>query len=168
MSNSISSAPQILKTCQAPWQIGYIDRTRKSTYAWLFRSRSLIFMFHKIFVSLLFKFFFRVIAPFRRRGPLLSSVLLVLKCLSRVALDALKSSNFFIHCRKLHAQKNKNYKALRNPFYFRGGWRQVHWRTFQNKIKTRGYHFRSIQKNRKSYRVTKVIVQGLQQCHSRS
>ena len=47
---------------------------------------------------------------------MLSPVLLVLKCLSRVALDALKSSNFFIDCRKLHAQKNENYKALRNPF----------------------------------------------------
>ena len=103
--------------------------------------------------------FFRVIAPFRRRWPLLSSVLLVLKCRWRVALNALKVRIHWLS--KTHGQKNRNYKALRNPFSsgpdggkFAG--------SLYKKIKTKGYHFRSIRKNCKSFRVTKVIVHGLQ------
>ena len=66
VSNSRSPSPQILKTCQAPWQIGLIDWTKKrNVFMLLFWLLNLvqghllyvIFMFHNIFVSLFFSLF---------------------------------------------------------------------------------------------------------------
>ena len=99
-----------------------------------------------------------------RTSPSSSPVLLVLGCRWRVALVAPKNSNVFIGWQKIDAQQKWKLQSSTTHSILLPAWMAAG--ALRKKSKTNGDHSWSIQRNRKSFRITKV-VHHLQLWHSR-